>query len=170
MALRSASMTLTDKKYFTFPGELLLRMLECLVLPLITSTVITGQTRSCVSMFRPISLLFDCMIKLLMWITLFTFPVHLSVLILFDLPNKRILNIVYILQLTGLSSVKSRTPGRLGLWSLCYFTITSVIAVLTGIAVVVLIQPGRISRETTAPSSGDRKPLPAVDAFLDLIR
>lgn len=43
-ALRHTSMTHTDKKYFTFPGEVLLRMLKCLVLPLITSTVITGST------------------------------------------------------------------------------------------------------------------------------
>ncbi|XP_075878010.1 excitatory amino acid transporter 1-like isoform X3 [Nelusetta ayraudi] len=104
-------MTLTDKKYFTFPGELLLRMLQCLILPLITSSVITG-----------------------------------------------------------LSSVKSRTPGRLGPWALCYFATTSVIAVLTGIVIVVLIQPGRTPRVTAAPSSGERKPMPTVDAFLDLIR
>lgn len=84
--------------------------------------------------------------------------------------DENIFNIVYILQLTGLSSVKSRTPGRLGLWSLGYFTISSVIAVLVGIAVVVLIQPGRIPGQTAAPSSGDRKPISAVDAFLDLIR
>ncbi|XP_075878009.1 excitatory amino acid transporter 1-like isoform X2 [Nelusetta ayraudi] len=76
IALRSSSMTLTDKKYFTFPGELLLRMLQCLILPLITSSVIT----------------------------------------------------------------------------------------------VVLIQPGRTPRVTAAPSSGERKPMPTVDAFLDLIR
>lgn len=71
---------------------------------------------------------------------------------------------------TGLSSVKSGTPGRLGLWALCYFTATSVIAVLTGIAVVVLVQPGRAAGATTAPSAGDRQPMPTVDAFLDLIR
>lgn len=82
----------------------------------------------------------------------------------------KILNAVYMLQLTGLSSVKSRTPGRLGPWALCYFATTSVIAVLTGIVIVVLIQPGRTPRVTAAPSSGERKPMPTVDAFLDLIR
>lgn len=82
----------------------------------------------------------------------------------------KILTIVYLLQLTGLSSVKSRTPRLLGLWSICYFSITSVIAVLTGIVVVVLIQPGRTPRETAAPSSGDRKQMATVDTILDLIR
>lgn len=92
---------------------------------------------------------------------------NVGLLLMYD---RKILNTVYMLQFTGLSSVKTRTPGRLGPWALCYFVTTSVIAVLTGIFVVVLIRPGRTPRVTAAPSSGERKPMPTVDAFLDLFR
>lgn len=43
-------------------------------------------------------------------------------------------------------------------------------AVFTGIVVVVLIQPGKTLGSTSAPPSGEKKAMPTVDAFLDLIR
>lgn len=71
---------------------------------------------------------------------------------------------------TGLSSVKSRSPGRVGLWAFCYYATTSVMAVFTGIVVVVLIKPGKTLGRTSAPPSGEKETMPTVDAFLDLIR
>ncbi|XP_029686935.1 excitatory amino acid transporter 1-like isoform X2 [Takifugu rubripes] len=89
ITLRSYNMTAKEIKYFMFPGELLMQILQCLVLPLIASSVIT---------------------------------------------------------------------------------VTSLLAVLTGIAAVVLIKPGKFSSNVTAPPHGEQEVRNTVDAFLDLIR
>uniref|UniRef100_A0A4W6EEK5 Amino acid transporter n=1 Tax=Lates calcarifer TaxID=8187 RepID=A0A4W6EEK5_LATCA len=110
-ALRHINMSARDITYLTFPGELLMRMLQMTVLPLIISSLITGM-----------------------------------------------------------SSVDSKVYGRIGLRAFSYYMVTTLIAVFTGIALAVIIQPGNSSRNTSVSSSGKVEAVQSVDAFLDLIR
>ncbi|XP_070701077.1 excitatory amino acid transporter 1-like [Pempheris klunzingeri] len=110
-ALQSSHMSTRNIKYCTFPGELLMRMLQMLVLPLITSSVITG-----------------------------------------------------------ISSVDRRAGGKMRLQPLCYYSMTTWMAVFTGIVLVVLIQPGKSPKNTSVPSGAQVEAVQTVDAFLDLVR
>lgn len=65
---------------------------------------------------------------------------------------------------------KRKVYGKIGLCCFCYYAFTSGLAVLTGIAVVILIKPGQISSVVTAPSDGEYESLQTFDSFLDLIR
>ncbi|KAK5907761.1 hypothetical protein CesoFtcFv8_005577 [Champsocephalus esox] len=110
-ALRPHNLTLREIKYFSFPGELLMRMLKMLVLPLIVSSLVTG-----------------------------------------------------------ISSLDSKASGKMGMRAVAYYTVTTLIAVFIGIVIVVIIQPGRGSRDSPASKSGNIEPIQATDAFLDLVR
>ncbi|XP_067108651.1 excitatory amino acid transporter 1-like isoform X2 [Osmerus mordax] len=109
-ALRS-SLTARQIRYFSFPGEMLMRMLQMLVMPLLVSSLVTG-----------------------------------------------------------ISSLDSKATGRMGVQALLYYMVTTIIAVFTGIVVVVLIQPGKGTKDTPSPSSGRIEVVQTPDAFLDLVR
>uniref|UniRef100_A0AAY4D6L5 Amino acid transporter n=1 Tax=Denticeps clupeoides TaxID=299321 RepID=A0AAY4D6L5_9TELE len=109
--LRPYKLSIREVKYFSFPGELLMRMLQMLVLPLIVSSLVTG-----------------------------------------------------------ISSLDSKASGKMGVWAVIYYMVTTFIAVFIGIIMVVIIRPGKGNRDSPVSSSGNIEPVQAADAFLDLIR
>lgn len=109
-ALRPYKMSYREVKYFSFPGELLMRMLQMLVLPLLVSSLITGM-----------------------------------------------------------AALDSRASGKMGMRAVVYYTTTTVIAVFIGIIMVLIIHPGKGSKEEFTKQEKIEQVSPA-DAFLDLIR
>ncbi|KAM4707347.1 excitatory amino acid transporter 1 [Discoglossus pictus] len=109
-SVRSYKMTYREIKYFSFPGELLMRMLQMLVLPLIVSSLVTGM-----------------------------------------------------------AALDSKASGKMGLRAVVYYMTTTVIAVFIGIIIVIIIHPGKGSKEKMH-REGKIEPVTAADAFLDLIR
>ncbi|XP_032069621.1 excitatory amino acid transporter 1 isoform X6 [Thamnophis elegans] len=109
-SLRSYHFSYREVKYFSFPGELLMRMLQMLVLPLIVSSLVTG-----------------------------------------------------------VAALDSKASGKMGLRAVAYYMSTTIIAVLIGIIMVVIIHPGKGSKEKMH-REGKIVQVTAADAFLDLIR
>ncbi|CAH2292479.1 excitatory amino acid transporter 1 isoform X1 [Pelobates cultripes] len=103
-------MTYRQIKYFSFPGELLMRMLQMLVLPLIVSSLVTGM-----------------------------------------------------------AALDSKASGKMGLRAVVYYTVTTFIAVFIGIVMVIIIHPGKGTKENMA-AEGKIERVQATDAILDLIR
>ncbi|XP_050770804.1 excitatory amino acid transporter 1-like isoform X4 [Gymnogyps californianus] len=109
-SLRSYKMSYREVKYFSFPGELLMRMLQMLVLPLIVSSLVTG-----------------------------------------------------------IAALDSKASGKMGVRAVVYYMSTTIVAVLIGIIIVVIIHPGKGTKENMH-REGKIVQVTAADAFLDLIR
>ncbi|KAF1389225.1 hypothetical protein PFLUV_G00071230 [Perca fluviatilis] len=109
-ALRPYNMSYREVKMFSFPGELLMRMLQMLVLPLLVSSLITGM-----------------------------------------------------------AALDSRASGKMGMRAVVYYMTTTIIAVFIGIVLVLIIHPGKGSKDefTKQPQV---EQVNTADAFLDLIR
>ncbi|XP_026522102.1 excitatory amino acid transporter 1 isoform X4 [Notechis scutatus] len=70
---------------------------------------------------------------------------------------------------TGMSALDSKASGKMGLRAVVYYMSTTIIAVLIGIIMVVIIHPGKGSKEKMH-REGKIVQVTAADAFLDLIR
>lgn len=108
--LRPYKMSYREVKFFSFPGELLMRMLQMLVLPLLVSSLITGM-----------------------------------------------------------AALDGRASGKMGMRAVIYYTTTTIIAVFIGIVMVLIIHPGKGSKDEFTKQQQIEQVSPA-DAFLDLIR
>ncbi|MEQ2180691.1 Excitatory amino acid transporter 1 [Goodea atripinnis] len=58
----------------------------------------------------------------------------------------------------------------MGVRAVVYYMVTTLIAVFIGIVIVMIIRPGRGSRDSPMVKNGNIEPVQANDAFLDLIR
>ncbi|XP_028835233.1 excitatory amino acid transporter 1-like [Denticeps clupeoides] len=108
--LRPYKMTYQEVKYFSFPGELLMRMLQMLVLPLLVSSLVTGM-----------------------------------------------------------AGLDSKASGKMGMRAMIYYMTTTFIAVFIGILMVLIVHPGKGSKDEFTQRQKIDQVSPA-DAFLDLIR
>uniref|UniRef100_S4RK46 Amino acid transporter n=1 Tax=Petromyzon marinus TaxID=7757 RepID=S4RK46_PETMA len=100
-----------DIVYFSFPGDVLMRMLKLIILPLIVSSMITG-----------------------------------------------------------LASLDSNVSGKIGGLAVAYYLSTTVLAVLLGIALVLLIKPGVSQSTDEIDRTGSTPNATTVDTLLDLVR
>lgn len=69
----------------------------------------------------------------------------------------------------GIAALDSRASGKMGLRAVVYYTTTTVIAVFIGIVLVLIIHPGKGSKDEFTKHQQIEQ-VSAADAFLDLIR
>ncbi|PKU40593.1 excitatory amino acid transporter 1 isoform x2 [Limosa lapponica baueri] len=164
-SLRSYKMSYREVKYFSFPGELLMRMLQMLVLPLIVSSLVTDVVL--VKFFRSYQAenmtIYDGNFNGDM--QMFCDPCFTP-----DTENKQL----YAQQKNsisrkGIAALDSKASGKMGIRAVVYYMSTTIIAVLIGIIIVVIIHPGKGTKENMH-REGKIVQVTAADAFLDLIR
>lgn len=73
------------------------------------------------------------------------------------------------LNLLGIAALDSKASGKMGVRAVVYYMSTTIIAVLIGIIIVVIIHPGKGTKENMH-REGKIVQVTAADAFLDLIR
>ncbi|XP_015173067.1 PREDICTED: excitatory amino acid transporter-like [Polistes dominula] len=73
--------------------------------------------------------------------------------------------------ITAMAQLDVRSSGRIGFRALAYYTVTTILAAMVGIAMVLLIHPGdpRIKNIIVLPSSEDTT-VSTLDALLDIVR
>ncbi len=69
-----------------------------------------------------------------------------------------------------MSSLDRKAFEKIGLRAICFYMATTLIAIFTGIALALLIQPGKSPGTASVSSSGKAEAAQTVDSFLDLIR
>lgn len=149
MLLRVASPIHPDiVMVIAFPGDILMRMLKMLILPLIISSLITGAHAGVLSL---------CSATL--WfhgLTVLYFQSH---------TEHRGLVLV-----TGLAGLDAKSSGRLGTRAMVYYMSTTVIAAILGVILVLLIHPGNPKLKENLGEGEKNDDVSSLDAFFDLIR
>lgn len=70
---------------------------------------------------------------------------------------------------SGVAALDSRASGKMGMRAVIYYTTTTIIAVIIGIVMVLIIHPGKGSKDEFTKQQKIEQ-VSAADAFLDLIR
>ncbi|KAL2717261.1 excitatory amino acid transporter-like [Vespula squamosa] len=121
----------------TFPGEILMRLLKMFILPLVTSSLITGNYRS---------------------------PRNRE-----NFEKNLFGRNVFIL--IAMAQLDVRSSGRIGFRTLTYYAVTTILAAIVGITLVLTIHPGdpKIKNIIITPSMEETK-FSTLDALLDIVR
>jgi solute carrier family 1 (high affinity glutamate transporter) protein 2 len=117
-----------------FPGDLLMRMLKMLILPLIISSLITGKDWKKSSSF----------VKTFLY--------------------------VYFFICKGMAQLDAKSSGRMGSRALLYYMVTTILAAIVGIIMVVAIHPGDPSIKQNMYVEPTSTPVSTMDALLDIAR
>ncbi|XP_025048034.1 excitatory amino acid transporter 2-like [Alligator sinensis] len=125
----------------SFPGDILMRMLKMLILPLVISSLISGGI-----------------------------PAPGEGGPHYAQPAARLVACVTGACGTGLAGLDARSSGRMGTRAMVYYVCTTVLAAVLGVILVLTIHPGNPELKR-APGMGERsEEVSSLDAFLDLIR
>ncbi|XP_043524116.1 excitatory amino acid transporter-like [Frieseomelitta varia] len=100
-------------------------------------------------------------------ITLVSFPGELLMRVL----KMFILPLIVSSLISGMAQLDPKGSGRMGYRALIYYTVTTILAAIVGIIMVLMIHPGdpRIKTTITAPKTDFTK-ISTLDAILDIIR
>ncbi|XP_030048011.1 excitatory amino acid transporter 1 isoform X3 [Microcaecilia unicolor] len=71
--------------------------------------------------------------------------------------------------IVGMAALDSKASGKMGVRAVVYYMTTTIIAVFIGIIIVIIVHPGKGTKENMH-REGKIEPVTAADAFLDLIR
>lgn len=128
-----------------FPGDILMRMLKMLILPLIISSLITGNYMSKLSSQQDKGHYRSQKIK------------------------ARCTNRLHILN-PGLAGLDAKSSGRLGTRAMIYYMTTTIIAAVLGVILVLIIHPGNPKLKEGLGEGFKNDEVSSLDAFFDLIR
>lgn len=78
---------------------------------------------------------------------------------------------IYLL-ISGMAQLDVQRSGRIGVRALTYYSITTILAAIVGIAMVLMIHPGnpQIKATVAAVVKAEETKVSTVDAILDIIR
>lgn len=74
--------------------------------------------------------------------------------------------------LSGMAQLDVQRSGRIGIRALTYYSVTTILAAIVGIAMVLMIHPGdpQIKTTVSAVVKAEETKVSTIDAILDIIR
>uniref|UniRef100_A0AAF5DQ33 Amino acid transporter n=2 Tax=Strongyloides stercoralis TaxID=6248 RepID=A0AAF5DQ33_STRER len=90
--------------------------------------------------------------------------------ILMHMLKMMILPLIVSSLISGLAQLDAKESGRMGSYAILYYVVTTILAVITGIILVLSIHPGDPTIKQEISTGSDARTVSTVDTFLDLIR